>query len=67
LDASLTLGCGSGGKNITTDNVSARHLLNIQRIARRRVNAELAQFDKSLYLDEGVDAATMETLYYRNR
>ncbi|MCX5973958.1 MAG: aldehyde dehydrogenase family protein [Coprothermobacterota bacterium] len=67
LDASLTLGCGSGGKNITTDNVSARHLLNIQRIARRRVNAELAQFDKSLYLDEGVDAAMLETLYYRNR
>ena len=36
LQPSLTLGCGTGGRNITTDNVSARHLLNIQRIARRR-------------------------------
>lgn len=38
LQPSLTLGCGSGGKNITADNISARHLLNIQRVARRRVN-----------------------------
>jgi acetaldehyde dehydrogenase/alcohol dehydrogenase len=33
LQPSLTLGCGTGGKNITTDNISAKHLLNIQRIA----------------------------------
>jgi acetaldehyde dehydrogenase/alcohol dehydrogenase len=39
LPPSLTLGCGSGGKNITTDNISARHLLNIQRIARRKESA----------------------------
>lgn len=38
LQPSLTLGCGSGGKNITTDNISARHLLNVKRVTRRRVN-----------------------------
>ena len=38
LPPSMTLGCGSGGKNITTDNISARHLLNIKRVTRRRVN-----------------------------
>jgi len=38
LQPSMTLGCGSGGKNITTDNVSARHLINIQRVAGRKVN-----------------------------
>jgi len=37
LQPSLTLATGSGGKNITTDNISARHLLNIQRLARRKV------------------------------
>ncbi len=37
LQPSMTLACGSGGKNITTDNISARHLINIQRIAKRRV------------------------------
>jgi acetaldehyde dehydrogenase/alcohol dehydrogenase len=34
LSPSLTLGCGSGGGNSTTDNISAKHLLNIQRIAK---------------------------------
>lgn len=37
LQPSMTLACGTGGKNITTDNISARHLINIQRIAQRRV------------------------------
>lgn len=36
LTPSLTLACGSGGKNYTTDNISVRHLLNIQRIAYRK-------------------------------
>lgn len=34
---SLTLGCGSQGNNITTDNVSFRNLINIKRAARRVV------------------------------
>ncbi len=33
LTPSLTLGCGTWGNNITTDNVSARHLINIKRLA----------------------------------
>ncbi|MDD5033991.1 MAG: aldehyde dehydrogenase family protein [Methylococcaceae bacterium] len=66
LNPSLTLGCGTGGKNITTDNVSARHLLNIQRIARRRVNARLARFDQAKYLDESLDAQTIERQFNRN-
>ncbi|ABK99533.1 aldehyde dehydrogenase family protein [Pelobacter propionicus] len=37
LIPSLTLGCGSRGKNITSDNVSFRNLVNIKRAARRVV------------------------------
>lgn len=37
LSPSMTLACGSGGKNMTTDNISAKHLLNIQRIAYRKI------------------------------
>jgi acetaldehyde dehydrogenase (acetylating) len=33
LMPSLTLGCGSYGGNITSDNVSARHLINVKRMA----------------------------------
>jgi acetaldehyde dehydrogenase / alcohol dehydrogenase len=38
LTPSMTLACGSGGKNFTTDNISVKHLLNIQRIAYRRIS-----------------------------
>ena len=60
LDPSLTLGCGTAGKNITTDNVSALHLLNIQRIARRRLNEQTLRFGFDNYLDESLDADTLE-------
>jgi acetaldehyde dehydrogenase (acetylating) len=33
LDPAMTLGCGGFGGNITSDNISPRHLLNIKRIA----------------------------------
>ncbi len=34
LTPSLTLGCGTAGRNSTTDNITAKHLINIQRIAK---------------------------------
>jgi len=33
LDPSMTLGCGGYGGNITSDNISPQHLLNIKRLA----------------------------------
>src|SRR6185503_878803 len=33
LDPSMTLGCGGWGGNITSDNISPRHLINIKRVA----------------------------------
>lgn len=66
LRPSFTLGCGTAGKNITTDNITARHLLNIQRVSRRRTNERFARFDKSLYLDESLDTAAIERMYNQN-
>jgi acetaldehyde dehydrogenase (acetylating) len=34
LFPSMTLGCGSFGGNITSDNIGPQHLLNIKRVAR---------------------------------
>ena len=46
LDPAMTLGCGGWGGNITSDNISPRHLLNIKRLAyesrRRRADAAAA-------------------------
>ncbi len=36
LFPSMTLGCGSFGGNITSDNIGPQHLLNIKRVARVR-------------------------------
>jgi acetaldehyde dehydrogenase (acetylating) len=33
LDPAMTLGCGGPGGNITSDNISPKHLLNIKRLA----------------------------------
>jgi len=66
LHPSFTLGCGTGGKNITTDNITASHLLNIQRIARRRENQRLKQFDLNLYYDESLDASAITQAFNKN-
>src|SRR3989442_452244 len=33
LEPSMTLGCGSWGGNVTSDNISSRHLVDLKRIA----------------------------------
>ncbi len=38
LDPSMTLGCGTMGGNITTDNIGPRHLINIKRVAYPRAS-----------------------------
>jgi acetaldehyde dehydrogenase (acetylating) len=42
LDPAMTLGCGGYGGNITSDNISPRHLLNIKRLAYEVKPAESA-------------------------
>jgi acetaldehyde dehydrogenase/alcohol dehydrogenase len=60
LPPSLTLGCGTGGKNITTDNITAKHLLNMQRIALRNPSQCAEHINKGDYLDESINAKDIE-------
>ena len=62
LRPSLTLACGSGGKNFTTDNITARHLLNIQRVAYGRPCPYFRPEFRGLYFDERVNADAIERL-----
>lgn len=55
LPPSLTLGCGTGGKNITTENITARHLINVQRVCRRKPNVKYFAFDRANYFDESLE------------
>lgn len=66
LPPSFTLSCGSGGKNSTTDNISTRHLLNIHRICRRRINERWKNIDHRKYLDESLTAEEIEREFNKN-
>jgi acetaldehyde dehydrogenase/alcohol dehydrogenase len=66
LHPSFTLGCGSAAHNTTTDNITARHLLNIHRISRLRSNERWIKFDQAKYLDESLTAEAIEKEYNWN-
>lgn len=50
---SLTLGCGSMGHNSTTSNVSAMNLINVKRVARRRVKMQWFRVPERIYFESG--------------
>ncbi|MGI6570107.1 MAG: bifunctional acetaldehyde-CoA/alcohol dehydrogenase [Caldicoprobacterales bacterium] len=50
---SLTLGCGSFGRNSTTSNVSSVNLINKKRIAERRVNMQWFKIPPKIYFEKG--------------
>ncbi|HFR3410887.1 bifunctional acetaldehyde-CoA/alcohol dehydrogenase [Streptococcus suis] len=48
---SLTLGCGSYGRNSVSDNVSALNLLNIKKVGRRRNNMQWFKVPSKIYFE----------------
>lgn len=50
---SLTLGCGSMGRNSTTDNVSVHNLINIKRVAIRRDRMKWFKIPPKIYFEAG--------------
>ncbi|WP_290714733.1 MULTISPECIES: bifunctional acetaldehyde-CoA/alcohol dehydrogenase [Exiguobacterium] len=52
LTPSLTLGCGSYGKNSVSENVTAKHLLNVKKVARRRVNMQWFKVPEKIYFEK---------------
>ena len=50
---SLTLGCGTFGGNSTTSNVSSVNLINVKRVAKRRVNMQWFKVPEKIYFEAG--------------
>ena len=50
---SLTLGCGSYGRNSTSSNVTAMNLINKKRVAKRRVNMQWFKIPEKIYFEAG--------------
>ena len=61
LDPAMTLGCGGYGGNITSDNISPKHLLNIKRLAYELSPASTtsAQAQPSAPVSAGISAETL--------
>ncbi len=54
LDPAMTLGCGGFGGNITSDNISPRHLLNIKRLAHELTPVP-SRWDRVASIDRPAD------------
>jgi len=66
LEPSFMLSCGPGGGNVTMDNITARHLLNVHRIARRRPNPHWHALDQEVLLDPAVTGEELARRYGKN-
>lgn len=53
LNTTLSFGCGTGGGNITTDNVGIKNLLNYKRVPRRKNFTLTFQTTKNIYINPG--------------
>jgi acetaldehyde dehydrogenase/alcohol dehydrogenase len=62
IHPSLTLSCGTTGKNYLTDNITIQHLLNINRIALPRPDAIWEKIPDPAWLDPGFDSRSIDAL-----
>jgi acetaldehyde dehydrogenase / alcohol dehydrogenase len=53
LNTTLSFGCGTGGGNITTDNVGIKNLLNYKRVPRRKPFLTTFSTTKNIYVNPG--------------
>ncbi len=53
LNTTLSFGCGTGGGNITTDNVGVANLLNYKRVPHRKNFVLSFQTTKNIYINPG--------------
>ena len=53
LNTTLSFGCGTGGGNITTDNVGIKNLINYKRVPKRKNFLMAFQTTKNIYINPG--------------
>jgi acetaldehyde dehydrogenase/alcohol dehydrogenase len=63
---SLTLACGPGAGNVTTDNITIDHLISIHRVARMRQNLRWLGIPRAAWMDPAIAADQIRAMYNRN-
>ncbi len=67
LEPSLTLGCGSWGKNSVSGNVGVRDLLNYKRVAERREHMLWFKVPQKVYFKRGATDLALRELQGRKK
>ena len=67
LEPSLTLGCGSWGKNAVSENVGVKHLLNYKTVAERRENMLWFKVPSKIYFKRGATDLALRELKGKKR
>ena len=67
LEPSLTLGCGSWGKNSVSGNVGVANLLNYKRVAERRENMLWFKVPQKIYFKRGATDLALRELTGRKK
>ncbi len=63
LDPSLTLGCGTWGGNMFSENIGPKHLLNKKTVAKRRENMLWLRLPSKIYFKYGCLEEALRDLY----
>jgi acetaldehyde dehydrogenase (acetylating) len=66
LDPAMTLGCGGSGGNITSDNISPKHLINVKRLAYEVTPAAAIAIQPAAH-PQAANAAPSEARRYTGR
>ncbi|MDR2664013.1 MAG: bifunctional acetaldehyde-CoA/alcohol dehydrogenase [Puniceicoccales bacterium] len=67
LEPSLTIGCGSWGRNSVSENVGIKHLLNYKTVAERRENMLWFRVPKKIYFKRGATDLALREYAGRKR
>ena len=67
MEPSLTLGCGSWGKNSVSGNVGVENLLNYKRVAERRENMLWFKVPQKVYFKRGATDLALRELQGRKK
>lgn len=67
MEPSLTLGCGSWGKNSVSGNVGVSNLLNYKRVAERRENMLWFKVPQKIYFKRGATDLALRELQGRKK
>lgn len=62
LEPSLTLGCGSWGRNSVSENIGVKHLINIKSIAEREENMLWFKVPPKIYFKKGCVGFALQEL-----